>query len=149
MILICVKVVLFNVLFNLPDAGLCSFTVRCKRCMENILVPVGTMPDSWVVAACPLGGAKRRYLPAEIFRCKLSHKLVMGQAYKGERQTWEKCDAPSNERCRTGRSGSGLLLRWSLLRHLSPLCVWLGSRTSAFRHRVCKAPLPTRWRWQG
>lgn len=77
-------------MFNLPYARLCSFMVHCKGCMENIPASVGTMPDSWIVALCPLCGEKRRYLSSEIFRGKLSHKLSMGQAHKGDRPTWEK-----------------------------------------------------------
>jgi hypothetical protein len=33
------------------------------------------MPDTWIVAACPLCGHKGRYLPSEIFRGNLSWKL--------------------------------------------------------------------------
>jgi hypothetical protein len=33
------------------------------------------MPDSWIAAQCPLCGAKRIYLPSEIFRGRLSYKL--------------------------------------------------------------------------
>ena len=36
-----------------------------------------TLPDSWIVAVCPLCGEKRRYLPAYIFRGRLSHDLLM------------------------------------------------------------------------
>ncbi len=61
--------------FNLPNSRLCDYTVRCKECSENIPAPVLTMPDSWVVAECPLCHSRRRYLPAEIFRGALSHKL--------------------------------------------------------------------------
>jgi len=32
--------------FNLPEARQCDFSVRCKKCGENIPAPVGTMPDS-------------------------------------------------------------------------------------------------------
>lgn len=62
--------------FNLPETWQCDFTVCCKKCGENIPAPVGTMPDSWIVARCPLCGEKRSYLPSEIFRARLSHKLV-------------------------------------------------------------------------
>ena len=61
--------------FNLPQTWHCDFTIRCKKCGENIPAPVGTMPDTWIAAQCPLCGEKRSYLPSEIFRGKLSHKL--------------------------------------------------------------------------
>ncbi|WP_058186189.1 hypothetical protein [Terracidiphilus gabretensis] len=54
----------------------CDFTIRCKGCNENINAPVGTMPSSWIIAACPLCQEKRRYLPTEIFRGRLSQKLI-------------------------------------------------------------------------
>ena len=62
-------------MFNLPPARLCDFTVRCKRCAQNVPAPVGTLPDSWIIAKCPLCGEKRRYLPSEIFRGRLSPML--------------------------------------------------------------------------
>jgi hypothetical protein len=62
-------------MFLLPTTRICDFTVRCKECGENVPAPVGTMPDSWIVAQCPLCGQKRRYLPNEIFRGRLSHLL--------------------------------------------------------------------------
>jgi len=61
--------------FNLPESRQCDFTIRCKKCGENIPAPVGTMPDSLIVARCPLCGEIRHYLPSEIFRGKLSYKL--------------------------------------------------------------------------
>jgi hypothetical protein len=62
-------------MFNLPAARLCDFAVRCKGCGESVPAPVQTMPDSWIVAQCPLCGEKRRYLPNEIFRGRLSQQL--------------------------------------------------------------------------
>lgn len=62
-------------MFNLPETRQCDFTVCCKKCGENIPAPVGTMPDSWIVARCQLCGEIRHYLPFEIFRGKLSYKL--------------------------------------------------------------------------
>ena len=50
-------------MWNLPQPRLCDFAIRCKGCGETIPAPVGTMPDSWIVAACPLCGTRRRYLP--------------------------------------------------------------------------------------
>jgi hypothetical protein len=61
--------------FNLPQTRHCDFTIRCKKCGENIPAPVGTMPDSWIAAQCPLCGEKRSYLPSEIFQGKLSYRL--------------------------------------------------------------------------
>jgi hypothetical protein len=40
------------------------------------------MPDSWIVAACPLYGSKRRYLPTEIFRGTLSPLLSISNAIR-------------------------------------------------------------------
>ena len=65
--------------WNLPQSRLCDFAVRCKGCGETVPAPVGTMPDTWIVADCPLCGTRRRYLPTDIFRGKLSHKLLGGQ----------------------------------------------------------------------
>ena len=56
-------------MFNHPQTRHCDFTIRCKKCGENIPAPVGTMPDSWIAAQ------KRNYLPSEIFQGKLSYKL--------------------------------------------------------------------------
>jgi hypothetical protein len=61
--------------FNLPQTRPCDFTIRCKKCGENIPAPVGIMPDYWIAALCPLCGEKRNYLPSEIFRGNLSFKL--------------------------------------------------------------------------
>jgi hypothetical protein len=62
-------------MWNLPAFGVCDYTVRCKGCGENIPAPVETMPDTWIVADCPLCGARRRYLPPDIFRGRLSCRL--------------------------------------------------------------------------
>ena len=70
--------------FNVPESRLCDFTVRCKGCGENIPAPVGTMPDYWIVAECPLCGERRAYLPPEVFRGRLSYKL----ARKSVRSEW-------------------------------------------------------------
>jgi hypothetical protein len=55
-----------------PTIRLYPYVITCKRCRENIAAPVHTMPDTWIVAKCPLCGEKRRYLPAEIFQGRLS-----------------------------------------------------------------------------
>lgn len=70
-------------MFNLPSARRCEFVVRCKECGESIPAPVETLPDTWIVAACPLCGGKRRYLPSEISRGNLSHRLEIGRAARG------------------------------------------------------------------
>jgi hypothetical protein len=62
-------------MWNLPASGVCDYTVRCKGCGENIPAPVQTMPDTWIVADCPLCGERRRYLPPDIFRGRLSYRL--------------------------------------------------------------------------
>jgi len=61
--------------WQLPQSHICDYTVRCKGCGENIPAPVMTMPDTWIVADCPLCHQRRSYLPAEIFRGRLSHLL--------------------------------------------------------------------------
>lgn len=60
-----------------PSSRICDYTLRCKRCGENIPAPVETMPDTWVVAECPLCGEKRRYLPTDIFRGHICYQLVL------------------------------------------------------------------------
>ena len=61
--------------FNIPSTRRSDFTIRCKGCQENIPAPVETMPDTWIIAVCPLCGERRRYLPTEIFRGNLSARL--------------------------------------------------------------------------
>lgn len=63
-------------MFLVPDSPLCNFAVRCKCCRESIPAPVLTMPDTWIVADCPLCGERRAYLPSDIFRGRLSHRLT-------------------------------------------------------------------------
>jgi hypothetical protein len=63
-------------MFHGPTSGIHPFVILCKGCQQNILAPVQTLPDSWIVADCPLCGEKRRYLPADIFRGRLSHDLL-------------------------------------------------------------------------
>lgn len=41
-------------MWNLPISPACDYTVTCKCCGENIPAPVQTMPDTWIVAECPL-----------------------------------------------------------------------------------------------
>jgi hypothetical protein len=63
-------------MFGPEPARVCDFTVRCKGCGQNIPAPVRTLPDTWIVAQCPLCGERRRYLPSEIFRGRLSQRLT-------------------------------------------------------------------------
>ena len=37
-------------MFNLPHIQHYDFTIRCKKCCENIPAPVGTMSDFWIAA---------------------------------------------------------------------------------------------------
>jgi hypothetical protein len=59
-----------------PETRICDFTLRCKGCGQNIPAPVETMPDTWIIADCPLCGDRRYYLPPEIFRGRLSAGLL-------------------------------------------------------------------------
>jgi hypothetical protein len=59
-------------MFHGPTSRLHDFVITCKRCKLNIAAPVETMPGSWIIAECPLCHEKRRYLPTEIFKGRLS-----------------------------------------------------------------------------
>lgn len=63
--------------FRSPSTAVHPLIVACKGCLQNIPAPVKTMPDSWIVAECPLCGTKRQYLPTEIFMGRISHELLM------------------------------------------------------------------------
>jgi len=71
--------------FNIPSTRKCEFVFRCKACRENVPAPVETMPDTWILADCPLCGQKRRYLPADIFRgslsCRLNQRVVVWERH--------------------------------------------------------------------
>jgi hypothetical protein len=58
--------------FHGPKTPIHDFVIECKRCKEHIAAPVETMPGSWIIAECPLCKEKRRYLPVEIFKGRLS-----------------------------------------------------------------------------
>jgi len=64
-------------MFHAPTSGTHPFVIVCKGCEQNIPAPVETMQDSWIVADCPLCNEKRRYLPADIFRGRLSHETLV------------------------------------------------------------------------
>jgi hypothetical protein len=72
--------------WNLPDSRICDYTVQCKSCGENIPAPVQTMPDTWIVAVCPLCGHRWSYLPPDIFRGRLSHLLLTRKLVKSEKR---------------------------------------------------------------
>ena len=63
-------------MFYVPTSGIPPFVIVCKGCEQKIPAPVQTMPDLWIVADCPLCGEKRRYLPQDILRGRLSHELL-------------------------------------------------------------------------
>jgi hypothetical protein len=44
------------------------------------------MPDTWIVAECPLCGERRSYLPPDIFRGRLSHLLLSRKPVKAEKR---------------------------------------------------------------
>ena len=64
-------------MFHGPTFGIHPFVIVCKGCKQNIPAPVQTLPDSWIVAECPLCDEKRRYVPTDIFKGRLSHDLLM------------------------------------------------------------------------
>ena len=70
---------ILSFVWNLPAPLLNDFIVCCKGCGENVPAPVETLPSSWIVTECPLCGDRRRYLPPDIFRGRLSHKLALGR----------------------------------------------------------------------
>jgi len=72
--------------WQLPESRICDYTVQCKGCGENIPAPVMTMPDTWIVADCPLCRQRRSYLPAEIFQGRLSHLLLAPKHAKSEQK---------------------------------------------------------------
>jgi hypothetical protein len=76
--------------FNLPETRFCDYTVRCKVCGENVPAPVETMPSSWIISKCPLCGERRYYLPSDIFRGRLSARLLR-KPVRSEKwtQRWE------------------------------------------------------------
>lgn len=63
-------------MFHAPASAIHDFTICCQACGENVPAPVETIPDCWVIAECPLCRTKRRFLPAEIFRGRLSARLA-------------------------------------------------------------------------
>ncbi len=83
------------VFFHPPHPGLSTSELQCRvqECwakligrQEIILAPVQTVPDSWIVANCPLCGEKSRYLPADIFRGRLSNDLLAKSLWIADRR---------------------------------------------------------------
>jgi hypothetical protein len=62
-------------MFHGPKSGIHPFVIISTGCQHNIPAPVQSLPGSWVIVDCPLSGKKRLYLPAGIFRGRLSHDL--------------------------------------------------------------------------
>jgi len=60
------------------------FCLQCKGCRETIAAPVQTMPDSWIIATCPLCGGRRCYLPVELFQGTLSGRFEQWQRQMGK-----------------------------------------------------------------
>lgn len=79
-------------MFNLPETGICDYTIRCKGCGENIPAPVETMPSRWIIAECQLCGERRYYLPTG----PEAGQIREDSAHMGEmeRNCPEKCAAP-------------------------------------------------------
>jgi hypothetical protein len=73
-------------MFQGPASRIFDYTIRCKECGESIPAPVETMPDTWIIAVCPLCGEKRAYLPPDIFRGRLSHLLLSKKPVRPERR---------------------------------------------------------------
>jgi len=69
--------------FQGPTSRTHDFVVRCKGCSENIAVRLLTMPDDWVIEACPFCAERSRYLPQEIFQGRLSHKYASLTVHRG------------------------------------------------------------------
>jgi|SRR5579872_862747 len=80
---------ILSLVFHAPAPGPCPFVIVCKGCHENIPAPVETMPGSWIIAACPLCGEQRRYLPIDIFLGRLSHDLLARSRRRGG-EKWAK-----------------------------------------------------------
>ena len=80
---------ILGLVFHAPTSGLHPFVIVCKGCQQNIPAPIETMPDSWIIAECPLCRQPRRYLPTDIFQGRLSHELVTKTRQTGG-ERWAK-----------------------------------------------------------
>ena len=67
---------ILSLVFHAPTSGFYPFVIVCKGCHQNIPAPVETMPDSWIISACPICGEQRRYLPIDIFQGRLAHDFL-------------------------------------------------------------------------
>ena len=74
-------------MFQVPSSAFSDFVVTCKGCRENIAAMIQTMPDDWIIETCPLCGERRRYLPQEIFRGRLSVRLLR-KPVRSESKPW-------------------------------------------------------------
>jgi hypothetical protein len=64
------------------------FIVECKRCRRDVPAGVDQFPFQSIVAACPLCGEQRRYLPSEVLLGRPNHlvaKQVRQQVRAGGR----------------------------------------------------------------
>ena len=75
-------------MFSVPSSPLHDFIVCCKACGENIPAPVETLPAFWIITHCPLCGEDRRYLSNDIFRGRLSWKLMKKPVRSVGRTSW-------------------------------------------------------------
>jgi hypothetical protein len=76
-------------MFHAPTSALYRFVIVCEECHQNVPAPVETMPDSWIIAMCPLCGEQRRYLPIDIFQGRLSHDFLAKFRQMGGEQMGE------------------------------------------------------------
>jgi hypothetical protein len=72
-----------HLMFQWPNSAFRDFVITCKGCRENIVARIQTMPDDWIIESCPFCLKTRRYLPAEIFRGRISHKYAALRMRRG------------------------------------------------------------------
>jgi hypothetical protein len=70
-------------MFQGPNSAISDFVVSCKGCRENLAARIQTMPDDWIIETCPFCLETRRYLPAEIFRGRISYKYAALRLHRG------------------------------------------------------------------
>jgi len=70
-------------MFQGQDSAFRDFVIVCKGCRENIAASIQTLPDDWIIESCPFCGERRRYLPQEIFRGRISHKYTARRVHHG------------------------------------------------------------------
>ena len=74
---------ILSLVFGPPMSCLYPFVIVCKGCHKNVPAPIETLPDTWIVPACPLCGEQRRYLPIDIFQGRLSHDFLVKTRGRG------------------------------------------------------------------